>query len=168
MAADGGRSAVGLSSGANVNATNAAQYNRTPLLTAVTSEAGGADTVKLLLDHGADPNARTTEGESPLDWAIYKGDRAKISVLEQHGATRGNGPRREEIPPPAKGGIADPRVSLARSVARAARRRSKVPPERRPAFPVTTTPCRRLPPRTARRKGIEVDRYGPARISTTC
>ena len=85
---------------------------------AVASEAEGADTVKLLLDHGADPNARTTEGESPLDWAIYKGDRAKIEVLEQHGATRGNGPRREEIPPPAKGGIADPRVSLTRSVAR--------------------------------------------------
>jgi hypothetical protein len=45
---------------------------------------------------------RTTEGESPLDWAIYSGDRAKIQVLSQHGAMRGNGPRRDEIPPPAK------------------------------------------------------------------
>src|SRR5712691_1296191 len=93
--------------GADVNASTAAQYGRTPLLTAVTSELEGADTLRLLLDRGADANVRTTEDESPLDWAIYKGDRAKIQVLEQRGATRGNGPRREEIAPPAKGGIAD-------------------------------------------------------------
>ena len=55
-------------------------------MNAVASEAEGADTVKLLLDHGADPNARMAEGETSLDWAIYKGDRAKIEVLEQHGA----------------------------------------------------------------------------------
>ena len=101
--------------GANVNASNAAQYGRTPLLTAVTSEAAGAGTLKLLLEHGADPNARTTEGESPLDWAIYKGDRAKIQILEQHGATRGNGPRLEEIPPPPKGGIAGVPAHTARA-----------------------------------------------------
>lgn len=102
--------------GADIN--NAApQYGRTPLMNAVASEAEGADTVKLLLDRGADPNARMAEGETPLDWATYKGDRAKIEVLEQHGATRGNGPRREPIAPPAAGGIADPRVSLTRSVA---------------------------------------------------
>ena len=104
--------------GIDLNASNAAQYGRTALLTAVTSEAAGPDTVKLLLDHGANPNARTTEDESALDWAIYKGDRAKIQILEQHGATRGNGPRREEIPPAAKGGVSDPRVSLTRSMAR--------------------------------------------------
>jgi N-acyl-D-amino-acid deacylase len=107
-----------IDSGADVNASNAAQYGRTPLLTAVTSEAAGADTLQLLLEHGADPNVRTTEGESPLDWAIYNGDRAKIEVLDRHGAMRGNGPRREEIPPPAKGGIGDPRTSLTRSLAR--------------------------------------------------
>jgi ankyrin repeat protein len=104
--------------GIDVNASNAAQYGRTALLTAVTSEAASAETVKLLLDHGANPNARTTEDESVLDWAIYKGDRAKIQILEQHGATRGRGPRQEEIPPAAHGGISDPRVSLTRSMAR--------------------------------------------------
>jgi ankyrin repeat protein len=107
-----------IQSGLDVNANNAAQYARTALLTAVTSEAASAETVKLLLERGANPNARTTEDESVLDWAIYKGDRAKIQILEQHGALRGNGPRREDIPPAAKGGIADPRVSLTRSVAR--------------------------------------------------
>jgi ankyrin repeat protein len=107
-----------IESGADVNASNAAQYGRTPLLTAVASEAEGADALKLLLDHGADPNVRTTEGESPLDWAIYNGDRAKIQVLGEHGAMRGDGPRREEIPPPATGGVGDARASLTRSVAR--------------------------------------------------
>jgi ankyrin repeat protein len=107
-----------IDSGADVNASNTGQYNRTPLLTAVTSEAEGADTLRLLLDSGADPNVRTTEGESPLDWAIYKGDKAKIAILEERGATRGNGPRRDEIPPPARGGTADPQISVTRSVAR--------------------------------------------------
>ena len=142
--------------GANVNASNAAQYGRTPLLTAVTSEAGGADTLRLLLDRGADPNARTTEGESPLDWAIYKGDRAKIQVLEERGATRGNGPRREEIPPPAKGGIADPRLSVTRSVARVL----DVAPKFRDQ--ATCISCHHnampaLAAATARKKGIEVN-----------
>ena len=58
-------------------------------MNAVTSEAEGADTLKLLLEKGADPNAEMTEGERPLDWAIYKGDKAKIQVLEQFGAMRG-------------------------------------------------------------------------------
>jgi hypothetical protein len=102
--------------GADVNAKNAAQYSRTPLLSAVTSERAGADTVTLLLDRGADPNAATTEGETPLDWAIYKGDRAKIQALEARGAVRGNGPRRDVIaPPPASAGTPDARASLTRS-----------------------------------------------------
>src|SRR5206468_2929148 len=60
-----------IQSGAEVNATNPAQYGRTPLLNAVTSEAAGVDTLKLLLERGANPSPRTTEGESALDWAIY-------------------------------------------------------------------------------------------------
>ncbi len=145
-----------IESGANVNASNAGQYGRTPLLTAVSSEAAGADTLTLLLERGADPNARTTEGESPLDWAIYKGDRAKIQVLEQHGAVRGNGPRREEIPPPAKGGIADPRISLIRSVARLL----DVAPKFREQTRCISCHHNALPAltaATARRKGIEID-----------
>ena len=144
--------------GASVNASNTAQYNRTPLLTAVTSEAEGADTLKLLLDRGADPNVKTTEGESPLDWAIYKGDRAKIAVLEQRGATSGNGPRREAIAPPAKGGIADPRLSLTRSVARLL----DVAPKFREQNGQRCISCHHnampaLAAATAARKGIEVN-----------
>ncbi len=91
-----------IDAGGNVNATNAAQYARTPLMNAVSSELEGADALKLLLDKGANPNAEMTEGERPLDWAFYKGDTAKIRMLEQYGATRGRGPRRDEIAPAAR------------------------------------------------------------------
>jgi ankyrin repeat protein len=107
-----------IEAGGDVNSSLPAQYARTPLMNAVTSEAEGPDTLKLLLDKGADPNAETTEGERPLDWAVYKGDRAKIQVLEQYGATRGHGPRRDEIAPPTGGGASDPHTALTRSLAR--------------------------------------------------
>jgi len=145
-----------IDAGADVNASNAAQYGRTPLLTAVASEAASADTLTLLLDRGAHPNTATTEGETPLDWAIYKGDRAKIQVLEQRGAMRGTGPRRDTIAPPATGGIADPRVSLRRSLARVL--------DVAPAFPERTSciSCHHnalpaIAAADARRKGIEID-----------
>jgi N-acyl-D-amino-acid deacylase len=143
--------------GANVNAVAApAQYARTPLINAVTSEAEGADTVTLLLEHGADPNAKMTEGETSLDWAIYKNDRAKIAVLEAHGATRGTGPRREEIAPPASGGIADPRVSLTRSVTRLL----DVAPKFREQATCISCHHNALPAltaATAKKKGIAID-----------
>jgi ankyrin repeat protein len=143
--------------GANANAgASVAQYARTPLMNAVASEAEGADTVKLLLDRGADPNAKMTEGETSLDWAIYKNDRAKIAVLEEHGAMRGTGPRREEIAPPAKGGIADPRLSLTRSVARLL----DVAPKFRGQTNCISCHHNALPAlaaATAKRKGIEID-----------
>jgi ankyrin repeat protein len=142
--------------GADVNISVAAQYARTPLMNAVTSEAEGADTLKLLLEKGANPNAEMTEGERPLDWAIYKGDREKIQILEQYGATRGKGPRRDEIAPPAAGGISDPRVSLGRSLTRL----MEVAPKFRDQ--ATCISCHHnampaLAAATARRKGIELD-----------
>jgi ankyrin repeat protein len=142
--------------GADVNASLPQQYARTPLMNAVTSESEGADTLKLLLEKGADPNAEMTEGERPLDWAIYKGDRAKIQVLEQYGAMRGRGPRREEIAPPAAGGISDARVSLSRSLSRL----TEVAPKFRDQ--ATCISCHHnampaLAAATARRKGIEID-----------
>ncbi|HEU4686994.1 MAG TPA: ankyrin repeat domain-containing protein [Vicinamibacterales bacterium] len=107
-----------IDAGGNVNATLAAQYARTPLMNAVSSEAEGAEALKLLLEKGANPNAEMTEGERPLDWALYKGDTVKIQVLEQYGAQRGRGPRRDEIAPPAAGGAVDARVALGKSLAR--------------------------------------------------
>jgi ankyrin repeat protein len=142
--------------GADVNASLAQQYARTPLMNAVTSEAEGADTLKLLLEKGANPNAEMTEGERPLDWAIYKGDRGKIQILEQYGAMRGRGPRRDEIAPPSPGGISDARVSLGRSLSRL----TEVAPKFRDQ--ATCISCHHnampaLAAATARRKGIEID-----------
>src|SRR5262249_3622830 len=145
--------------GANVNGSaSAAQYARTPLMNAVTSEAAPAETVKLLLDRGADPNAKMTEGETSLDWAIYSGDRAKIEALEERGALRGTGPRRDEMPLPAAGGIADPRVSLTKAVARVL----DVAPKFRDQAGPQCISCHHnampaLAAATARRKGIAID-----------
>jgi len=147
-----------IDAGANVNATNTGQYSRTPLLSAVASDApASVANVKLLLERGADPNARMTEGESALDFAIYKGDRAKIQLLEQHGATRGDGPRRAEVPSPTRSGTVDARVALTRSVSRLL--------DAAPAFRQQTNciSCHHnaLPSLTAAvlaRKGIDVDR----------
>jgi ankyrin repeat protein len=150
-----------IEAGADVNASVPAQYARTPLMNAVASEAEGPDTLKLLLERGANPNAETTEGERPLDWAIYKGDRAKIQVLEQFGATRGRGPRREEIAPPPARGASDPRAALTMSL----------PPlmDVAPKFreQATCVSCHHntmpaLAAAAAARKGIEVDQ-GKAR-----
>jgi hypothetical protein len=141
--------------GADVN-TGVTQYGRTALMNAVSSEAADIDTVKLLLDRGADPNARMTEGETPLDWAIYKGDHAKIQLLEQRGATRGNGPRRAEIAPPAKGGIADPHVSLSKSVAQLVSTASTFR-ERTNCISCHHNGLPAMAAAAARRKGIEVD-----------
>jgi ankyrin repeat protein len=145
-----------IEAGGDVNSGLAAQYARTPLMNAVTSEAEGADTLKLLLDKGANPNAETTEGERPLDWALYKGDRAKIELLEQYGAIRGRGPRRDEIAPPVAGGISDPRVSLTRSLTRL----MEVAPKFREQ--ATCISCHHnampaLAAAAARRRGIAVD-----------
>jgi ankyrin repeat protein len=101
--------------GADVNA-RAGPYNRTALMTATASEQSGATLVKLLLEKGADPNAEDADGERPLDWALYRADREKIAVLEQHGAARGHGPRQKTYPSPEAGGIADPRISVERAV----------------------------------------------------
>ncbi|PWU00289.1 MAG: hypothetical protein C5B51_25515 [Terriglobia bacterium] len=100
--------------GADVNARNG-PYGRTALMTAASSEWAGPATIELLLEKGANPNLEDSEGERPLDWAIYRGDRANIEVLERYSAKRGKGPRQQAYPPP-QGGIADGRVAVTRAV----------------------------------------------------
>lgn len=101
--------------GANVNARSG-RYQGSALMTASASEQATPATLRLLLEKGADPNAEDTEGERPLDWAIYRADQGKIDVLRQFGAMRGKGARQETYPGPEAGGIADARTSLSRAV----------------------------------------------------
>jgi N-acyl-D-amino-acid deacylase len=101
--------------GADVN-SRTTSYLRTPLMAAAAAEGAGPDTLKLLLDNGADPNLETTEGERALDWAIYRADKGKIEILRQYGATRGHGPRQRDYPPPPQDRGQDPRTALSRSV----------------------------------------------------
>ncbi|KAI1762261.1 ankyrin repeat-containing domain protein [Hypoxylon sp. FL1150] len=62
--------------------------NTTPLLCAITQPRGlgpGLDTVKLLIDHGADVNL-PTDGEYPLRTAVRRGNLAYVDLLISAGA----------------------------------------------------------------------------------
>ena len=57
----------------------------TPLIAAA-AERAGADAVTLLLDRGANPNAKKTNGDTALHWACYHGDGDVASLLMDAGA----------------------------------------------------------------------------------
>ena len=58
----------------------------TPLHSAVATEAGAVDIeiVRMLLDKGADPNAKGQSGSTPLHTVGYTGDRASLELLMKH------------------------------------------------------------------------------------
>jgi ankyrin repeat protein len=60
----------------------------TPLHSAVATDAGASDTdiVRLLLEAGADPNAKSREGGTPLHTAAFTGDRESAELLLAYGA----------------------------------------------------------------------------------
>ena len=83
-----------LAAGADVNSPDA--LGRTPLVMAVRhapSFRGRGNTqrkiVKLLLEAGADPNARDDEARTALHWAAYVGRADLAEVLIEHGADAG-------------------------------------------------------------------------------
>ncbi|MFA1539813.1 ankyrin repeat domain-containing protein [Actinomadura monticuli] len=47
---------------------------------------GHADTVRALLDRGADPNRRNARDQSPVAGALFKGEDEVVSVLRKAGA----------------------------------------------------------------------------------
>ncbi|HSP66111.1 MAG TPA: ankyrin repeat domain-containing protein, partial [Bryobacteraceae bacterium] len=103
-----------IAAGAGVN-TPATRYDRTPLMAAASSDEASIEILRLLLDKGADPNARDKDGESALDWAMHRKDSAKIALLRERGAQEGDTPRDRTYPRPQ--GTSDPKVSVAKSIA---------------------------------------------------
>lgn len=53
---------------------------------------GHADTVKLLIQHGADPNRLNDKRQSPIAGAVFKGLDAVIEVSENVGAIAWDSP----------------------------------------------------------------------------
>ena len=60
----------------------------TPLHSAVATDAGESDIeiVRMLLEKGADPNAKAQSGSTPLHTVGFTGDRACVDLLLKHGA----------------------------------------------------------------------------------
>lgn len=54
-----------------------------PLMMAITRRH--SRTARLLLEYGADPNVRSSEGTSPLRWSVQKDDLEMVSLLIDHG-----------------------------------------------------------------------------------
>jgi ankyrin repeat protein len=57
----------------------------TPLMHA--AHAGNLELVRLLLENGADPNAKNGEGKTPLMFARENGRAEVAELLRKHGAT---------------------------------------------------------------------------------
>ncbi|MBZ5590751.1 MAG: ankyrin repeat domain-containing protein [Acidobacteriia bacterium] len=74
-----------LDAGAKVNARDIREM--TPLMLAVSSETQNSAVVQLLLEKGADVKAKSTLGETALDWAKKFGNSSVIRMLEKAGGT---------------------------------------------------------------------------------
>lgn len=70
-----------LSSGVDANSTK----NKVPALETAVMK-GNKDIVQLLLEHGADPNARNKQQETVLFNAVKSGNQELVSLLYKHGA----------------------------------------------------------------------------------
>lgn len=72
-----------LDAGADVNVQGGA-FGRTALLMAATTQ--DVETVKTLLDHGANVHAKDNLGQTALDWAKRRGQTEIVKLLEKAGA----------------------------------------------------------------------------------
>ena len=72
--------AVLLEAGANPNQTDA--KDGSTLLHDAAASRYGAPIIRLLLDHGADPTRKDTEGQTPLDVARERGRKKNVELLQ--------------------------------------------------------------------------------------
>jgi ankyrin repeat protein len=98
----------------DVNSTSG-RFRLTPLINAAASEDAPLSTLQLLLDKGANPNLADSEGETALDWAMHRSDRARIALLQKFGAKPAQTPRDVTFSNPE--GAPDARTAIQRSVA---------------------------------------------------
>ncbi len=83
----------------------------TPLMFAASSDRDALAKVKLLLEHGADARAKSDQGETALDLAKMRGDRAVVEAL---GSERGVTPPSRSLPAAPPSGA---RAAVERSIA---------------------------------------------------
>ena len=100
-----------LDASAQVNVTDA--RGMTPLMLAVATDRQHLDVIRMLLARGADVHAKTTAGETALDWARKIGSPEVIASLRRAGAVE---TRHEPISVPAPA-HADLKTSVERSLA---------------------------------------------------
>jgi ankyrin repeat protein len=95
---------------ADANGNAAEARGMTPLMLAMSSDRFRPETVKILLQHGADPRVKSLEGETALDWAHKYGAASVIEVL-------GGKPAPRMAVVSGSAALPDPRVAVERSLA---------------------------------------------------
>ena len=75
------------------------EHHTPPILWAAYNEGGDASVARLMIEKGADPNLPGARGDTALDWARARGNRALEKALLEAGARPGPAARkRKEIP----------------------------------------------------------------------
>jgi ankyrin repeat protein len=85
----------------------------TALMYAAISEGSPVESVKALLERGADVNAKTVEGTTALDFALLQGDPAVVQLLRKAGAKEGDASPKPVVKPKA---AASARAAIERSL----------------------------------------------------
>ncbi len=96
-----------LDAGADVNTAEA--RGMTPLMLALTTDRLNPETVKILMEHGADARAKSLAGETALDWAQKYGAASQIEAL-------GGTPKPSVLAVPKRAALPDLRIAVERSV----------------------------------------------------
>ena len=76
-----------LDHGADVNAMGYENNHEMTPPVVLAAWEGGMEALRLLLENGADPNSRSSNGVTPLSTAIRHGKKDRVELLKQFGAT---------------------------------------------------------------------------------
>lgn len=76
-----------LKAGADADIRGNDEIGITPLSVAASTKGDHLEVVRILVEGGADLNAKDKRGLTPLDWATREGNEAVREFLLNHGAT---------------------------------------------------------------------------------